>query len=304
MLTALESANPELLLLVTPLNADAAPTAEKQLDLLTAIKASQALSRETAVDGLTQALLRVVLEHAGAQRAVVLLNQQERLCPVGAASTTGETSYELPESIVRYVARTRTAVVLADARTDLTFGEDAYLARTRARARSVLCLPILVHSSVVGLLYLENNLTADAFSAQRLALLEVVSTRSRLRTGCARFRRSRTAKSDSVLRLKQVQSETGRWTSTAGRSWVRSSSTRSSGIEPCLRTGTTDDSSSMFFRMNEGPSTAASTTLSNERVRGASSAASRKRTGRPGGLRFDDNCGKAEAVVQDACSGR
>ena len=174
LLTAPGAANPELRIADSSSPAGAVPAPEQQLDLLTAIKASQVLSRETAVDGLTQALLRVVIEHAGAQRAVVLLSREARLYPAGATSTDGETSYEVPESIVRYVERSGSPIVLADARTDPSFREDPYLAR--ARARSVLCLPILVHSRVVGLLYLENNLIAGAFSADRLALLEVVST--------------------------------------------------------------------------------------------------------------------------------
>ena len=151
-----------------------ASRAEQQLDVLTAIKASQALSRETTVDGLTQALLRVVLEHAGAQRAVVLLTQNGRLGPAGAASIDGNPSHELSESIVRYVERTCMPVVLADATTDATFGSDSHV--TQKRARSVLCLPILMHSQVVGLLYLENNLIPGAFSRERLALLEVVAS--------------------------------------------------------------------------------------------------------------------------------
>ena len=132
----------------------------EQLDVLTAIKASQALSRETTVDGLTQALLRVVLEHAGAQRAVLLLVQAGVLRPEGGASIEGETTQELPESIVRYVERTCKAIVLADASTDPTFGEDAYF--VQVRGRSVLCLPILVHSRIVGVLYLCLLYTSDA----------------------------------------------------------------------------------------------------------------------------------------------
>ena len=172
--------------------------AEQQLDMLTAIKASQALSRETAVDGLTQALLRVVLEHASAQRAVVLLVQQGRLSPAGAASIDGDTSHELPESIVRYVERTRAPVVLADATTDSTFGGDAYV--TRTRARSVLCLPILVRSELVGLLYLENNLITGAFSAERLALLEVVSTQLAISLENARLYGERQERAEQAAR--------------------------------------------------------------------------------------------------------
>ncbi len=174
LLSMLTAAHPEVRAVEYPLTADAEQAAGQQLDVLTALKASQALARETAVDGLTQALLRIVLEHAGAQRAVVLLMQQGQLKPAGSASVDGDSSGEVPESMVRYVERTAGPIVLADAATDPTFGGDAYV--VRVRPRSVLCLPILVRSRVVLLLYLENNLITGAFAAGRLALLEVVST--------------------------------------------------------------------------------------------------------------------------------
>ncbi|MBC8073294.1 MAG: response regulator [Deltaproteobacteria bacterium] len=171
--SALQAQHPGVRLTQPP-SVETSSSAPEQLDVLTAIKASQVLSRETTVEGLTQALLRVVLEHAGAQRAVVMLVEQGGLGPAEAASVDGPTSSDVAESIVRYVERTRAPLVLSDAMNDPTFRNDAHVSRTRAR--SVLCLPVLVRSQLALVLYLENNLVAGAFSTERLALLEVVST--------------------------------------------------------------------------------------------------------------------------------
>ncbi len=198
LLNTLQAANPEVLAAESPLPVDAVTPAEQQLDVLTAIKASQALSRETAVDGLTRALLRVVIEHAGAERSVVLLAQHGQLQPAGAASVDGDESHELPESIVRYVERSWAPVILADAISDPTFGGDAYIVRTRAR--SVSCLPILVQSRLVGVLYLENNLIAGAFSAKRLALLEVVSAQLAISLENAKLYEERQERAEQAAR--------------------------------------------------------------------------------------------------------
>jgi signal transduction histidine kinase len=147
----------------------------EQLDALTAVKVSQALSRESLAEGLTKTLIRLLLEHAGATRAVVLFANASRLEVVG-SSSAGEavTATRLPESVLRYVERMRTAVVLDHAAVDPTFGNDTYV--TETRARSILCMPILVHSQLAGVVYLENDLVYGAFSPDRIALLEVIGT--------------------------------------------------------------------------------------------------------------------------------
>src|SRR6059058_52632 len=65
-------------------------------------------------------------------------------------------------AIVNYVARTHEAVVLGDASVAGRFVTDPDV-QTR-RPRSVLCVPILHTSRLIGVLYLENNLITDAFT--------------------------------------------------------------------------------------------------------------------------------------------
>ncbi len=79
-------------------------------------------------------------------------------------------SGELPEAILNYVKRTREQVLLDDATTDARFSADAYIAQRKPR--SVLCLPIVRQTEIIGALYLENNLTVGAFTPDRLTVLE------------------------------------------------------------------------------------------------------------------------------------
>ena len=48
----------------------------------------------------------------------------------------------------------------------------------RRSARSVLCLPIVKQTKLVGALYMENNLTSGAFTSDRLAVLELLASQT------------------------------------------------------------------------------------------------------------------------------
>ena len=76
--------------------------------------------------------------------------------------------------MLQYVLRTRERVLLQDASAASEFADDEYL--RRHRARSVLCIPLLKQARLAGIIYLENNLTADAFTPARIALLEVLAS--------------------------------------------------------------------------------------------------------------------------------
>jgi signal transduction histidine kinase len=67
-------------------------------------------------------------------------------------------------------------VVLDDAALDARFAADEYIARKRPR--SVLCLPIVRQTELVGLFYLENNLTTGAFTPDRQAVLELLTSQA------------------------------------------------------------------------------------------------------------------------------
>jgi anti-anti-sigma factor len=164
--------------------ADAAPQ-WLSIDALAIVKATQTLSGELVQERLLGNLMRVVLEHAGAQTGHLLLLTHDRLV-VAAIARTGAQDVELtlpsPHpavrgddlalSIVQYVRRTREHVLLADAAADPTFAGDPYLAR--AHVRSALCLPIVRSGALLGVLYLENNWMTGAFTPQRIAVLDLL----------------------------------------------------------------------------------------------------------------------------------
>jgi PAS domain S-box-containing protein len=162
-------------------------TPVRQLDVETVVKASQALSSEIVLSKLIEKLMCIALEHAGAERGLLILlrgDQQQ----IEAEASTGQgrvavtvrqaaiTPDDLPQSALHYVIRTRELVVLDDASVSNLYAEDEYV-RTK-RARSVLCLPIVKQAKLVAALYLENNLAPRAFTSDRVALLEMLASQA------------------------------------------------------------------------------------------------------------------------------
>jgi class 3 adenylate cyclase/GAF domain-containing protein len=182
-----EARSRELPTLTTPAT-DSSETASSTFDLISVLKASQAISGEIVLDQLLKKLMKIVIENAGAQRGYLILEEAGHwvIAAEGAvAKVEAETevkalqSFPLEESkmipmgIINYVARTKESVVLNDATAEGIFIEDAYIRQNQPK--SVLCAPLINQSKLNGILYLENNLTTGAFTPDRLEVLNMLA---------------------------------------------------------------------------------------------------------------------------------
>jgi PAS domain S-box-containing protein len=159
----------------------------ERLDVGTVLKAAQALSGEIVVDELIKTLLRIAVEHAGAGRGLLILLQGDEP-RIAAEATTGRgqvevalrqtavSPAELPESLLHTVIRTRESVILDDALAQNPFSSDEYICHKHAR--SVLCLPLVKQSKLIGILYLENNLASHVFTPARISVLELLASQA------------------------------------------------------------------------------------------------------------------------------
>ncbi|MFS8066916.1 MAG: sensor histidine kinase, partial [Byssovorax sp.] len=167
-----------------------------ELDFVTVLRASQAVSGELVLDRLIETLLTIAVEHAGAERGL-LIRPCDAEHAIEAEVVTGRdrvevtlqkapvTPADLPTAILHYVIRTRENVILDDATAPNLFSDDVYV-RER-RPRSVLCLALVKQGTLVGVLYLENNLTPRAFTADRIAMLELLASQSAISLENARL---------------------------------------------------------------------------------------------------------------------
>jgi PAS domain S-box-containing protein len=185
-------------------------TSVEHLDLSTVIKVSEAVSGEIVLEKLIDTLMRTAIEHAGAERGLLILPQGDEYSIEAEVTTTGDTvkvdlrqasvtAADLPESVFRYALRTKESVVLHDASGQDQFSADDYI--REHHARSVLCLPILKQSRLLGMLYLENKLTFHAFTPARMAILKLLASEAAISMENAHLYRDLAEREARIRRL-------------------------------------------------------------------------------------------------------
>ena len=162
------------------------------LDVAAIVRATQTIVEEIVLAQVLSRSLQIIVECAGAQRGVLILEQDGRLqiqASLTAASDAAsaaasvpnlstlacgpvEEYAELPQTIIAQVASTKAQVVLGDAVRAARYLTDPYIATSQPC--SVLCLPLLDQGRLAGIMYLENRVTRDAFSAGRIDLLQAL----------------------------------------------------------------------------------------------------------------------------------
>lgn len=159
----------------------------EQLDLATVIRVSEAVSGEIVFEKLIDTLMSLAIEHAGADRGLLILPRGDNYQIEAEATASSDsvnvvlkqarvTAADLPRSVFHYVLRTKTSVLLHDASSQNSFSTDGYI--RDHRSRSVLCLPILKQSRLIGMLYLENSLTTAAFTPARMVMLTLLASQA------------------------------------------------------------------------------------------------------------------------------
>jgi PAS domain S-box-containing protein len=159
----------------------------ERLDLATVIRLSQTISGQLTREGLADTLMRLAIQNAGAERGLLILTKGHEYQIVAEATASSDdvavalreasaSAADLPISVLRYVERTKESVVQHDASGDDQFLADDYV--RRKRARSILCLPLLRETTLVGALYLENNLAVNVFAADRIVVLKLLAAQA------------------------------------------------------------------------------------------------------------------------------
>lgn len=192
------------------------------LDVEGLLRAAQAVAGELILDKLLDRLMRIVMLRAGAQRGFLLVPHgpqwtiaaEMRTAPdeiqVGMDRLMDDDA-ALATSVIRYVARSREGTVLGDLSAEPRFASDPYV--IAHKPQSVLCLPLLHQGRLSGILYIENNAARDAFAADRVELLQLLSVQAAIAIENARLyasmqqTRQELARANEVLEL-QVETRT------------------------------------------------------------------------------------------------
>ncbi|MEG5136828.1 MULTISPECIES: trifunctional serine/threonine-protein kinase/ATP-binding protein/sensor histidine kinase [unclassified Microcoleus] len=163
------------------------------LDFPAAMAAAQAISEEIELEKLLATLMRIAIANAGAQSGHLVLHQDNQWVTIYQAD--GESSQlleipldrysNLPQSLIYAVARTQETAVFENLSTETQFAGDRYL--LTHTPKSVLCMPMSRQGKLIGILYLENQITVGAFTRDRIEILKLLTSQAAISLENARL---------------------------------------------------------------------------------------------------------------------
>jgi signal transduction histidine kinase len=207
-------------------------------DIDSVIRSARALSEEIQVERLVHTLMKITLEHAGAQRGLLIrMHGDLPLVEACARMTAGGIevklaqaapgALDLPASVLYTVMRTRQPVSVCDSGRQGPFRADPYLLEHPRSA--AICIPMLKQAQLVGVLYLENRLAPQAFTSEHAKVLVLLAAQAAVSLETARLyadlldenmQRQRIEKalheSKAVLLLGEQINLSGSWTWDSG----------------------------------------------------------------------------------------
>ncbi|PWR75490.1 AAA family ATPase [Methanospirillum stamsii] len=161
------------------------PSSSLSLDSVSVMKAAQTISREVDLHSLLTTMIQVLIETAGAERGLLILEKDGKWFIEAYADLNSEPqvlqglsleSYPVPSSIISYVIRTKTRLILSDAFQEGQFVSDPEIVKNHVR--SLICMPLESRGVIRAILYLENNKLGGAFTPEITEVLEILSAQA------------------------------------------------------------------------------------------------------------------------------
>lgn len=163
-------------------------TSSQEIDFETVLEAAKAISSEIILTHLIEKTLTIILEHAGAQKGLLLLKDEKGQLLIKAVGYIDNNKVkvelqskeinesDLPITIIRYAERTKETIILNNASVEGDFTKDKYI--KKHSVRSALIIPIFQQAKDSGILYLENNLSNNVFNQERVDVLTMLCTQA------------------------------------------------------------------------------------------------------------------------------
>ena len=165
------------------------------IDLESILRVSQAIASEIQLDQLLSTLMTILIENAGAETGYLLLpnnlNSQVTwhieaiktinyknviMQSISIDEISTDNNFYVPISLVNYVIRTRENVILNNASQLGDFQNDPWI--IEYQSKSMLCMPLLNQGSLTAIVLLENNLIPNAFTPERVEVLNLLSSQA------------------------------------------------------------------------------------------------------------------------------
>ncbi len=165
-------------------------------DLQSMVTVMRALTEEINLDRLIHILMMMLVERAGAQHCMLIRLIDGTIPEIQArASTTIDgvkvkivreipTASDLPLSVLSAVIRTGQEIRTGKPETFSPFSQDNYLVASGA---AVMCVPMFRQAQMVGVLYLENRLMPDVFTADHSRIVSMLGAQAAVSLETARL---------------------------------------------------------------------------------------------------------------------
>jgi len=163
----LQESSPEQLR--NPVNTD------KNLDLMSVLKASETLSGSIDLNAFLIRMMTIIVENAGAQQGCILFLEEQSF-QVQGAYPKPLTLQQVPQALINYVVKTKLPYVVDDSATDpkLKMASRSF----RLLPRSMLFIPLIVGGQLRGILYLEHADFAGFFTSDRIDVLQLLANQT------------------------------------------------------------------------------------------------------------------------------
>ena len=161
-----------------------------QLDQLQALTRTSALiTSSLELDEVLEAVMDTVVALTGAERAYLMLHQNNKEPEIRAArnwdkETIGDKDVRFSSSILRAAIDQGQPIITDNAQTDTRFGGEASI--VAQQLRSILCIPLKIRGRLVGVLYADNRFHKGIFKPEMLQLLTAFGTQAAIAIDNAR----------------------------------------------------------------------------------------------------------------------
>ena len=169
-------------------------------DVITLLKATQTLSQEIILSKLLKRLVAIVVENSGAQKALLLL-KQDNSWTIEAYKKSADSPIEviydtyldtntlgneyIPISLFNYVVQSKTSAIIGNAVEDSIVMQDYYVEKNLSK--SLLLTPMFYQGNLIGLVFLETNLGTYIFNQNHLEILHIISAQAAISIENARL---------------------------------------------------------------------------------------------------------------------
>ncbi|MGK9175892.1 AAA family ATPase [Yokenella regensburgei] len=202
-------------------------------DLESVLRAVRAMTEEIDLDRLVHTLMTILLERAGAQRGLLIRIIDNTIPETQACAETSSEGVnvelvrerpgatDMPLSVLAAVMRTGQEIRISKPERFGPFSQDPYLVTSGA---AILCVPMHKQGKLVGVLYLENRVMPDIFTAEDSRIVRMLAAQAAVSLETARLyaelveenvQRRRAEKelrtSQTSLMLGEKISNTGIW---------------------------------------------------------------------------------------------